>query len=135
MRLLFNALGALYAVAGAAAVIDSILASRHAIAGGETLYLAFALMYLSFAYLFFSRGWWLLPLSGLNLIINAALWGSRALGGTTSWLGILVLALNAALLYYLYRTRRKLADTRAGRAAAGVAVICGGIGLYLVLGL
>lgn len=100
------------------------------------LFLLFGGMYLTFSYLFFARQRWILPLAALNLLVNLGLWGQRSYAAhSVSWTAVIIIGLNALLVWYLYSMRAQLKDSVPGRMVAALALLCGAAALYLVINL
>ena len=134
-RFFFPAVGAIYFVGGAAALVNATFAWHSGTTGSPLFYLFFSAMYLSLSYLCFTHEWWLLPLAGLTLLSNIGMWGYRlyAVHTVPVWMGAVVLVLNALVLWFLFSVRARLADTPTGRFAAAVTLLAGAAAFYMVI--
>jgi hypothetical protein len=133
-RYLFQIMGALYVVGGAAALVNATFAWHSGTTGSPLFYLAFGAMYFALSYLFFTRQRSLIPVVGLILLSNLALWGYRSWAiHALAWMGLVAIVINALVLWYLLSVRADLADAQQGRSVAIVAVATGAIAYYMVI--
>ncbi|MEK7109224.1 MAG: hypothetical protein AAB919_02200 [Patescibacteria group bacterium] len=132
-KIVLNILGIGYTLFAIFALVN--VYSLWKLTGASPLsYLLYALLYAALAALFFNRQRWLLAFFSINLLANAGLFIFRTYTGQgVLWIGVVIVALNALLVWYLYAIRRNLRDGTMGRLTAAAAFVLWAGTIYAVI--
>lgn len=132
-KIVFVTLGVVYVLFAIFAFVNVYAFWK--LAGASPLsYLLYGCLYAALAALFFGRQRWLLQFFAVNLLANAGLFIFRTYAAhTLSWFGVLVVALNALLAWYLYTARKGLRDSWAGRLMVAAAFVLWAGTIYAVI--
>lgn len=110
---IYTTLATLFAVVGTYTLFNVFLGLRI-----EHVVLLMSLVYTeinyAMAYGLYTRQRWILWVSAANTVASALLLSASVFLSTTSWRELLALACNAALLWFLYKTRSSQRNTPLG---------------------
>ena len=122
-KIVLNVLGVGYTLFAIFALVNVYTLWK--LSGASPLsYLLYGLLYAILAAMFFGRQRWLLAFFAVNLFANAWLFVSRSYAAQAiSPLAVVIVGLNALLVWYLYSIRHALRDSLTARIVAASAFV------------
>ena len=130
---ILNGLGIVYTLFAIFAFVN-VYTFVHLSGSAPLSYSLYGVLYAAIAFLFFTKERWLLQFFAANLLANLTLFAMRTYAAHgTSLLPVVIVGLNAALVWYLYYNYRSLRDSMVGRIAAGLTFLLWVITIYAVI--
>lgn len=132
-EIILNSLGVVYALFAVFAFVN-VYTFVHLSGSAPLSYSLYGVLYAAIAFLFFSKERWLLQFFAANLLANLTLFAMRTYAAHgTSLLPVVIVGLNALLVWYLYSSYRSLRDSMTGRIAAGLTFLLWSMTIYAVI--
>jgi|GEM_PF-4521361 len=132
-RTILNGLGVVYAMFAIFAFVN-VYTFVHLGGSAPLSYSLYGALYAAIAFLFFTKERWLLQFFAVNLLANLTLFTARTYAAHgTSLLPVIIVGLNAALVWYLYANYRSLRDSMGGRVATALTLILWIVTIYVAI--